>query len=159
MMNLRVTHRLLKAVTTKAKRLTSSQVGVKYGFRSGLEKSNAALLQQTGTPYSYESEKIVYTKPERVSKYTPDFIIDHRPDGTKRNKRLIVETKGRFLLADRQKHLLIKQQHPELDIRFVFNNPNARISKGAKTTYRSWCEKHGFLFAKDRIPQSWLEEL
>jgi hypothetical protein len=108
--------------------------------------------------FGFETEKVEYEKPARKSKYTPDFIIKQRPDGSPRNRPLIVETKGRFLTADRQKHLLIKRQHPELDIRFVFSNPNARISKTSKTTYAAWCEKHGFQYAKEVIPQAWLEE-
>lgn len=143
--------------TTKRKRSQQS-VGLKYGFRSGLEKDTAADLQSSGVDFTYEQEKIEYEKPARVSKYTPDFIITTRPDGTPKKKPLIVETKGRFLTADRQKHLLIKRQHPDLDIRFVFNNPNARISKTSKTTYATWCEKHGFLYAKAVIPREWLEE-
>lgn len=144
--------------TTKPRGLTQRQVGAKYGFRSGLEKRTAAGLKQLGVDFTYEEEKVEYIKPARQAKYTPDFIITTRPDGTPRNRPLVVETKGRFLTADRQKHLLIKEQHPELDIRFVFTNPNARISKTSKTTYAAWCNKHGFQYAKERIPQEWLEE-
>lgn len=108
--------------------------------------------------FKYEEEKIPYTKPAREATYTPDFIIETRPDGSRRTKPLIVETKGRFLTEDRQKQLLVKRQHPDLDIRFVFNNPNAKISKTSKTTYAKWCEKHGFLYAKNSIPRAWLEE-
>lgn len=71
---------------------------------------------------------------------------------------IIIETKGRFMTADRQKHLMIQQDHPDLDIRFVFNNPNARISKTSKTTYAKWCEKYGFKYAKGSIPEAWLKE-
>ena len=131
---------------------------MKYGFRSGLEERNAEALTTVGVSFAFEEEKIEYIKPERKSKYTPDFIITTRPDGSPRKKPLIVETKGRFLTADRQKHILVKRQHPELDIRFVFSNPNQRISKQSKTTYAAWCEKHGFLYAKERVPLEWLEE-
>ena len=146
-------------VATTKRRASQRQVGLKYGFRSGLEERNAAELTAVGVDYAYEQSKIEYTKPSRVSKYTPDFVINTRPDGTPRpSGSLIIETKGRFLTADRQKHLLVKRQYPHLDIRFVFNNPRAKISKTSKTTYAMWCEKHGFLFAKNSVPQSWLEE-
>ena len=69
---------------------------------------------------------------------------------------MYVETKGRFLTADRKKHLLIKAQYPELDIRFLFQNSNARISKSSKTTYADWCNKYGFKFADKTIPSDWL---
>jgi len=79
----------------------------------------------------------------------PDFKL---PNG------IIVETKGRFVLADRKKHKLIKEQHPELDIRFVFSNSNTKISKKSKTTYGAWCEKLGILYADKTIPEEWLKE-
>ena len=81
--------------------------------------------------------------------YTPDFIL---PNG------IIVESKGLFEVADRQKHLYIKQQYPNLDIRFVFTNPNTKIYKGSKTTYADWCSKNGFQYAKKLIPLGWLKE-
>lgn len=138
--------------------LSTEEVGRRYGFRSGLEERNAAELEATGVPFTYEEEKIEYMKPARKSRYTPDFIIRENLDGTERKKPLIIETKGRFLTTDRQKHLLIKDQFPELDIRFIFDNPNARISKRSKTTYAAWCEKHGFRYAKESIPLDWLQE-
>lgn len=95
----------------------------------------------------YESSKIEFTRPAKSSKYCPDF---HLPNG------IIIETKGRFLTDDRQKHLLIKSQRPELDIRFVFSNSRAKISKQSSTTYAMWCEKNGFLFADKLIPRQWL---
>jgi hypothetical protein len=119
------------------------------GYRSGLEEQVSATLRKDGVAFSYESHVIRYSKPARVARYTPDFIL---PNG------IIIETKGRFVTADRQKHLLILDQHPNLDIRFVFSNPRSRISKTSKTSYAMWCEKHGFLFAKVHIPTDWIAE-
>ncbi len=124
-------------------------VGLKYGFRSGLEeKVGADILQKEGK-VEYEQLKISYMVPEKKHSYKPDFQLSNG---------IIIETKGRFLLLDRQKHLLIKKQHPELDIRFVFTNPNALLRKGAKSTYADFCIKHGFLFAKGSIPGEWYDE-
>ena len=53
---------------------------------------------------------------------------------------------------------MVQQQHPDLDIRFVFSNPLTRISKKSKTTYAMWCEKHGFQYAKGLIPEAWIQE-
>jgi len=133
----------------KRKPLSQRQVGLKYGFRSGLEEDNAAYLQSQGVPFEYESTKIRYFKPQTEHTYTPDFML---PNG------IIVETKGRFLVADRKKHILIQQQHPELDIRFVFSNSRAKIRKGSKTTLGMWCYKNGFLYADKIIPKEWLSE-
>lgn len=144
---------MLKKRLTKKKpaTLTSDQqkVGFLGGFRSGLEVRISQELAQAGVDSDYESITIHYTKPERKARYTPDFPL---PNG------IIIETKGRFLTADRQKHLLIKAQHPHLDIRFVFSSSKTKIGKQSKTTYASWCEKNGFKYADKSIPQEWLDE-
>lgn len=127
----------------------SQAVGLKHGFRSGLEEKVAEQLTLQRVDFTFEEHKVHYEKPARKAKYTPDFVL---PNG------IIIETKGRFVTADRQKHILIKDQHPGLDIRFVFSNPNARISKQSKTTYAMWCKKHGFKYAKQLVPQEWLDE-
>lgn len=135
--------------TSKSKSLSPKQVGLKHGFRSGLEEDTAKYLVARGINPHYEEKVIEYVKPERKAKYTPDFPLDNG---------IIVETKGRFLTEDRQKHLLIKKQHPNLDIRFVFSNPNARISKTSSTTYAMWCVKHDFKYAAKTIPDEWLKQ-
>ena len=131
---------------------------LKYGFRSGLEERISKELNETGCVYSYETLVLSYIKPQRTSKYTPDFIITKRPDGSIKDRPLIIEGKGRFQTIDRQKHLLIKDQHPEADIRFVFSRSKQTISKTSKTTYAMWCEKHGFKYADLSIPEEWLNE-
>jgi hypothetical protein len=121
--------------------------GLKYGYRSGLEESVARQFEERGITYYYETTRIEYEVNE-LRKYTPDFVL---PNG------LIIETKGRFVASDRKKHLLIKKQHPFLDIRFVFSNSRQKISKGSKTTYGDWCDKYGFQYADKVIPKEWLE--
>lgn len=122
--------------------------GLKHGYRSGLEDKVSKQLKESGVSFEYETLKIQYEVNE-TRRYTPDFIL---PSG------IIIETKGRFVAADRKKHLLIQQQHSDLDIRFVFSNSRAKLSKGAKSTYAEWCEKHGFLYADKEIPEEWLHE-
>lgn len=136
-------------MATKRRGLTKQQVARQYGFRSGLEERIAEKLTKLGVDFKYEEVVIKYIKPASTHKYTPDFVL---PNG------IIVETKGRFLQADRMKHLLVKEQNPTMDIRFVFSNSNSRISKTSKTTYAAWCEKHGFKYADKTIPQEWLDE-
>lgn len=131
------------------RKITAKQVATKYGFRSGLEERIAEQLDQLGVEYTYEKVKLKYIRPASEHIYTPDFVLANG---------IIVETKGRFLLADRMKHLMVKKHNPELDIRFVFSNSNARISKASKTTYAMWCRKHGYLFADKTIPNEWLHE-
>ena len=120
------------------------------GYRSGLEERVSSELAAAGVPFTYEESLIRYVKPARPARYTPDFVLKNG---------IVVETKGRFVTADRQKHLLLKEQHPNIDIRFVFSNPQTRISKTSHTTYAMWCEKHGFQYAKGSIPWEWTVEL
>lgn len=119
------------------------------GFRSGFEGRIAQELADRGVPVCFEQTKIEYVTPAKPHKYTPDFEL---PNG------IIVETKGYFEPEDREKHLLVKAQHPDKDIRFVFQRSKSPIRKGSKTTYASWCEKHGFLYADKSIPEEWLQE-
>lgn len=124
----------------------SDLIGRKYGFRSGLEEKVAEQLENAKVAFHYETYKIDYQVVESRT-YKPDFIL---PNG------VIVETKGRFVASDRKKHLLVKKQHPFLDIRFVFSNSSQKISKLSKTSYADWCNKHGYLYADKLIPEEWL---
>lgn len=117
--------------------------------RSGLEDKVSEQLKDADIEYEYEQYYLQYEIPAKTHKYTPDFVLANG---------IIIETKGIFDVDDRQKHLLIKQQYPYLDIRFVFTNSKTKISKQSKTTYASWCEKHGFLYSDKYIPSAWLAE-
>lgn len=116
-------------------------------FRSGLEFNVAKQLEDLGVTYEYEQTKVTYQR--KPSTYLVDFEL---------HNGIIIETKGRFTSSDRAKHLLIKKQHPELDIRFVFSNSRNKLNKKSKTTYADWCEKHGFKWADKVIPKEWLDE-
>jgi len=119
------------------------------GYRSGFENKVASALLEQKVKFGYEVTQVQYIKPETHHKYTVDFTL---PNG------ILIETKGRWVTEDRKKHLLIKKQHPELDIRFVFQNPKGKIRKGSKTTYSDFCDKNGILWADKDIPSAWLLE-
>jgi hypothetical protein len=140
-----------KTRTSKPKRTErgAAERGVVNGYRSGLEEKIAAELEARGVKVSFETLSIPYTPPLRTRKYTPDFPLENG---------IIVETKGRFLTDDRQKHKFIKEEHPDLDIRFVFSNSRSKLSKGSPTTYAMWCQQYGFQFADRSIPDEWLKE-
>ncbi len=120
----------------------------KYGYRSGLEKKLADELKILKIKFSYESLKIEW-EDLAYRTYTPDFIL---------NNGIIIETKGMFTAADRRKHIQIKRQHPMLDIRFIFENSNRKLRKGAKSTYGQWCYKYSFRFSNRIVPEDWLKE-
>ena len=131
------------------KTMSKRAVALKHGFRSGLEEETSKFLTANGASFTYEKMKIRYLQPATEREYTPDFVLDNG---------IIIETKGRFLIADRKKHILIKRQHPHLDIRFVFSNSKQKISKSSRTTYAHWCEKNGFQYADKEVPVHWIKE-
>ena len=128
-----------------------------------MEEKIAKELEDQGVQYEYEPSdgKITYEVPATERTYTPDFYIK-----TRSGKTIIIETKGIFDYDDRFKHLLIKQQYPDLDIRFVFQRSKSRIRKGSKTTYADICNGLGrgafkgvrWQYADKCIPREWLEE-
>lgn len=130
-------------------RLTQAAAGLKHGWRSGLEEQVALQLKTAGIDYLYEGMSVPFVEPMKPRRYTPDFVL---PNG------IVVETKGQFQTADRQKHLMVQKQYPDLDIRFVFSRSASRISKQSQTTYAFWCEQKGFQYADRWIPDAWLRE-
>lgn len=128
-------------------------------FKSKLEEEFNKFLIKNKIKFGYENFKISYLKPEKASKYTPDFNCP-----TNAKFRIIFETKGQFLTSDRKKHLLIKEQYPDLDIRFVFSNSKNKIGKKSKTTYAKWCELKGFkyhcIYSTNKfLPDEWVKEI
>ena len=121
---------------------------IKHGYRSGFEHKVSQQLNEAKVKFEYETTVIDYIKPQTNHTYTIDFTL---PNG------ILVETKGRWVAEDRKKHLLIKKQHPELDIRIVFQSARTKIRKGSKTTYGDFCDKHGIPWAEKTIPESWLK--
>ena len=130
----------------------SKKRGIRHGYRSGLEDKAAAQIMVAGIELLYETDKINYVIPKSNHRYTPDFKLP------KKGGFFYVETKGIWDTKDRQKHVLIREQHPDIDIRFVFSNCNSKLYKGSKSTYASYCDKQGFLWAHKSIPDEWLQE-
>ena len=117
-------------------------------FRSNYEREVCSLLDDQGVPFEYESLNLFYEVSEQ-RKYTPDVIL---PNG------IVCELKGRFTSADRKKMLLVIKQHPDKDIRMVFQRHKNKIFKGSLTTYSQWCEKHNIKWADKTIPLEWIKE-
>jgi len=125
------------------------ETAIALGFRSGLEVAIAEQLKALGVDAAYEPVTLAYEPLLKLRTYKPDYVL---PNG------IVIETKGRFVTSDRQKHKAIKEQHPDMDLRFVFSNAKARISKQSKTTYADWCVKYGFKFADKTVPPVWVKE-
>lgn len=147
-------------------KLALENAKIEKPFRSGLEIKIAAQLDAAGIEYDYEGFTVPYEVPARTAKYKPDFPTKRTP--------IIIEGKGHFgannfggrfsnmkenSVKERQKFALLKEQHPEIDIRFVFSRAAAPIYKGSKTTHAKWAEDHGFLWAEKVMPQAWIDEI
>lgn len=119
------------------------------GFRSGLEVRIARELDALKVKYEYECHTIRFQQPAEDRSYTPDLVLD---------SGVVIELKGVWDSADRKKLRLVKAQHPLLDLRIVFSNANARISKQSKTTYGMVCKKLGIPYASKSVPVEWTQE-
>lgn len=106
-------------------------------LRNDFEKKGYSFLKKKKTDFKYESLKLLYTL---ESSYTPDFFSE--------KLKRVIEFKGHFRIEDKRKMLAVKKQYPELDFRIVFYSKSLKNIK--------WCEKHGFLWAIQDIPEDWL---
>ena len=142
------------------------------GYASGLERRNGVLLEKSGLKFWYEDGPCVvnWTEPIRKGRceecqgdkvhkhhiYTADFAFE-----SKSGKLILIECKGHYLSwkgETRAKHQRIKKQYPDMDLRFIFNDINKKISSSSKTTNAEWCKRQGFLCANELIPRKWLSE-
>lgn len=113
--------------------------------RSNFEDEVAQDLKDRGVAFEYEREGYKYLLPERT--YTPDFFLANG---------VIIEVKGRLTPDDRRKHIAMREQYPDLDIRFLFWTDN-KLSARAKMRYSGWCERHGFEYAFKEVPDEWTQ--
>ena len=77
-------------------------------------------------------------------------------------KEMYIEVKGYFRQDAQRKMRNVKEQHPDLDIRFLFQKNNStlqgakRRKDGSKMTCAQWAERYGFEYAEGVIPDEWL---
>lgn len=120
----------------------------KSGHRSKFEDNVVLALQQVKAKHTYEPKeaKITYTV---QATYAPDIMLANY---------LLLEVKGWFKPEDRRKMAAVKESHPTLDIRFIFQNAYSPISKGSKMQNWSWAEKYGYKWSHAGIPVAWINE-
>jgi phytoene dehydrogenase-like protein len=111
-------------------------------------------LDERGVAYQYEPEKLAYYV---LRHYIPDLAV-HTSVGT-----MIVELKGYFRQDAQRKMKAVKEQHPELDVRFVFQKAEATVQgakkrkDGSKMTCAEWADRNGFTWAEGTVPKEWLQ--
>jgi hypothetical protein len=135
----------------------------KEGHRSKLEDRIAKELDDRGIKFTYEQWSYQYEEPLRKNMascgrcgskdlvrsgwYTPDFFLGNG---------CIIETKGRFTASDRRKMLAIKEGHPDLDIKMLFQRDN-KIHKNSNTYYSDWCKANGYDYSIGKLKEDWLK--
>ena len=118
--------------------------------RNKSEKRIWDVLRKTGRA-KYEPEKLAYTL---ECLYLPDFTLEKK----KTKGKIYLEYKGKFDAIVRRKMKAVKMQHPDKDIRIIFHNADAKISKGSDTTHGEWAEKNGYLYSHRDVPKDWMSE-
>lgn len=134
--------------TSKLSVRTAKEVSRPTKHRSSFEDTIISGLERDGINYLYEPEKISYNI-ER--KYTPDLLIND----------IYIELKGFLRSDDQRKMKAVKKLHPELDLRFVFQNAYSTIqgararADGSKMSCAEWANMTGFVWAHQKIPIEW----
>lgn len=118
------------------------------GFEAKLYKELKGGIRKA--EIGFETEQIEYEVPSVKAVYTPDFVVIF-PDG----RKMYIEAKGFLRPEHKKKMTLVKRQHPDLDIRFVFYR-DLKMSKTSKTTYSMWAGRLGYPWAVGSIPKAWL---
>lgn len=113
-------------------------------YKSGFERTITANLSMRGVEFTYEELRLPYIL---EGEYRPDFVI--------KSSGIIVEAKGFLDQASKRKMLAVKRQHPDLDIRFLFQQADKKM-QGSKKTHGEWATKNGFKYAEGEIPDDWL---
>ncbi len=126
----------------------------KNKYRNEYEKEFGENLKRRKIPFSYEKDKLVYTKT-----YLVDFVIE-----TQSGKKIYIETKGHFRHGDTTKYRAVRKANPDIDLRFIFfvdKYKRSAVDKRiphTKITHGEWCDKNNFKYAIDVLPDEWLEE-
>ncbi len=117
--------------------------------RSGYEQKVMEYLESQGVSYQYETDCIPYVVPETRRRYIPDFKV----------RDTYIESKGRFLAADRSKIKKVLEQNPGLRLKMLFMRDQP-IRKGSSTLYSDWCNRLGIDFAispSGAVPLRWIK--
>lgn len=109
-------------------------------------------LEEAGVQFEYEPHNLPYTVERQ---YYPDLLVGG----------IYIELKGFFRQDAQRKMKAVKAQHPDLDIRFLFQRGNSPVhgaktrKDGTKMTCGEWADRYGFIWAEgEAIPEDWINE-
>ena len=120
-------------------------------FKSNFEAEIAAYYKDQ---LEYETTKIKFQQPAVNRTYNPDFTPP-------KIANLYIETKGKLSIDDRKKHLLLREQHPDKEIVFLFQNASNKITRKSATSYGDWCNANNIIWFcwKTKPPPKTIKEL
>ena len=123
---------------------------VRWQLKQTFEQRVMSNLTAKGVEFTFEPHSLSYNV---TRDYIPDLLIGE----------VYVEIKGYFRQDAQRKMRAVKKQHPEKDIRFLFQKANATIQgakkrkDGSKMTCKEWAERYGFKYAEgEEIPNQWI---
>jgi hypothetical protein len=119
---------------------------LKGSFEPEVYRGLQALKRKHRFDFEYEPEAFSYFIEHW---YTPDWKVQCK-DGSS----FFIESKGYWRPDDRRKVKLVREQHPDIDLRMLFQN-DPKLHKKSATRYSDWCKKHGILYAVGGIPEEW----
>lgn len=133
-----------------------------HKFDSKFENAVAEHLRSIGVEFEYEKESFIFIKTVRKAicrtcggddcgqklKYTPDFFLGNG---------IILEAKGYLDAPTRERHRLMRDQHPGLDLRLVFQKNNVIKQTKKKERYSDWATRLEIPFCVGMPPKDWLE--
>ena len=109
-------------------------------------------LEKAGVSFQYEPHNLPYTVERQ---YYPDLLVGD----------IYIELKGFFRQDAQRKMKAVKVQHPDLDIRFLFQRASSPVhgakkrKDGSKMTCAEWADRYGFVWAEgEQVPEEWINE-
>lgn len=128
-------------------------------YRSRFETRIADQLTKAGIEFQYEAKRLAYESFGQSKKYLPDFWIPRA--------NVFIEVKGFLRADDRWKYENVRKLHPELDLRFCFEDKTQPILYGrmAKmigdtdvSSVSDWVKGLSWKCCEGTIPQQWINE-
>lgn len=121
-------------------------------YRSKFERAIAEQLLRAGIAFCYEAVPIQYCGQESCRDYWPDFQVYTKDGGD-----AYLEAKGWLNSEAAVKMVTVRHQHPDKDIRLVFQSGGTKVAN-LKMTSLKWANRIGFPAAEKEIPADWLAE-
>jgi hypothetical protein len=136
-------------------------------YRTEFEATTADYLLSQNISFEYEPARLHYKDSDGRKRIAqPDFHL--KPKSNDPHGGMFVEAKSLLKHDHLPRYELLKEQRPDLDIRFVFEEPDRTIShfgvvddegQTRAVSYAEWADMNGFKWAGETVPAAWIKEL